>query len=639
MNSLDDWYRALDQLGKRPKWHKNGREIRAACPAHPATSDDGLSVEDKDGRTVWYCHSGCDGNKVREAVGFAKPSGPPPPTRPRPKGEEPPPPKPGPLPKGPPWWPPFVYHDAQGTEVLAVVRKDEGRNRDTGKMRKTFRQFTPAGDDLWARGGLKRNRPLFRLPRLSEQGRVLVVEGEKCVMACEKAWPDQLTTCWAGGANTWQRTDWTPLRGRDVDLLADADDASHKAMRQLAYYLDTELECAVRIALPEGEPGEDVADWLKEGMEAAAERIASLLKPYTLDDSDSVDPPREPRPPVDGDILDNPFYQVLGLDGDDVALWWKRAGRMVSKSPESLTQPSTLIGIASQEFWCSLAGTDQFGTATARRVGDGLIRQAEGLGQVDTSRRTGRGAIALDNGNVVFHLGDRLLADGAEILLHESNGGSFYGRLWQSDAPIELGPEASETDMRKVAEAVMAYRWATPADGQRLLGWIVASLVGGALEWRPHMILYAPAAAGKTWDSESGGAAHHGAAHADGRGRHAGRAGPTHKRIEPAYRDRRGRGDEPLGNGVVQVAQDLVGRRRGAAAGRHHDRRGRDAASSVRRAAIDYVASSDGTCGRDQNVDCSVRRRGGGLARRAAWDQLGYGAGREGAVPHHQAGP
>ena len=27
--TLDDWYRALDQLGKRPKWQKNRREIRA----------------------------------------------------------------------------------------------------------------------------------------------------------------------------------------------------------------------------------------------------------------------------------------------------------------------------------------------------------------------------------------------------------------------------------------------------------------------------------------------------------------------------------------------------------------------------------------------------------------------------------
>ena len=36
-------------------------------------------------------------------------------------------------------------------------------------------------------------------------------------------------------------------------------------------------------------------------------------------------------------------------------------------------------------------------------------------------------------------------------------------------------------------------------DGRRLLGWIVASLIGGALDWRPHMFFTAPSSTGKTW--------------------------------------------------------------------------------------------------------------------------------------------
>ena len=45
----------------------------------------------------------------------------------------------------------------------------------------------------------------------------------------------------------------------------------------------------------------------------------------------------------------------------------------------------------------------------------------------------------------------------------------------------------------------MQYRWATPDDGKRMLGWIVAAIIGGALEWRPHIILTAAAAEGKSW--------------------------------------------------------------------------------------------------------------------------------------------
>ena len=45
----------------------------------------------------------------------------------------------------------------------------------------------------------------------------------------------------------------------------------------------------------------------------------------------------------------------------------------------------------------------------------------------------------------------------------------------------------------------MGYRWSTQDDGRRFLGWIVAAIVGGALEWRPHLLLTAPATQGKTW--------------------------------------------------------------------------------------------------------------------------------------------
>ena len=83
--------------------------------------------------------------------------------------------------------------------------------------------------------------------------------------------------------------------------MADADESSRTAMRQLAYYMDSELDCAVHVALPDGENGEDVADWLEEGVEPTAERVGSMLQPYEPDDDDRTEPPSEPPTPVDGD--------------------------------------------------------------------------------------------------------------------------------------------------------------------------------------------------------------------------------------------------------------------------------------------------------------------------------------------------
>ena len=484
-------YKSAGYINGRPKYAIRCPlvESKSGASVHVWDGDDGsVAVDDK--------HAGCENKAVRDALGISKPSGPPAPIQRRPDPKpEPEPAEPRPLPSGQPFWPPHIYTDIEGNRVLAVVRKDLGLD-GAGGMRKTFMQFTPAGDDRWVPGGLKRNRPLFRLPRLSEPGRVLVVEGEKCVLACEKAWPDQIVTTWSGGSKAWQKTDWEPLRGRAISLMADADESSRTAMRQLAYYMDSELDCVVHVALPDGVNGEDVADWLEEGVEPTAERVATMLQPYEPDEEDRTEPPKPPPEPIEGDIAANKNYQLLGLDGDAVA-FRIAAGRVLKQSRESVTQPSTLISIAPLDWWYRLAGAEQLGSTTARRIGDSLLRVADDLGQVDLSRVTGRGAATLDDGTVVFHLGDRLLLNGKEVTLDGLNG--LDGRIWLAEPRIELGAPASDDAMRSIAEAVLAYRWDTPEDGKRFLGWLASGLVGGALEWRPHLFLSGEAATGKSW--------------------------------------------------------------------------------------------------------------------------------------------
>ena len=284
--TLDDCFRALDAVGSKPQWRKNGNEIRAVCPAHPATSDDGLQITlFNDGGLRPKCYSGCARDAVLEAIGLQKQSG----TRPNPQRRPPkddPPPEPRPLPSGAPWWKPWIYTDAEGTPVLAVVRKDLGRNLDTGKMKKTFLQFTPAPDapGLWLPVGIELSRPLYRLPAIlgaPADATIRVVEGEKCADTALAAWPSKIVTCWSGGANDqWKRTYWKPLAGRNVELLADGNEVGHAAMLGLAKHLNA-LRCRVTIALPDVAGGEDVADWLQQDDADAVEaKIQAMLRPY-----------------------------------------------------------------------------------------------------------------------------------------------------------------------------------------------------------------------------------------------------------------------------------------------------------------------------------------------------------------------
>ena len=265
-------------------------------------------------------------------------------------------------------------------------------------------------------------------------------------------------------------------------------------MRQLAYYLDTELDCAVKVGLPEGETKEDVADWLEQDDAATVlRRVKELLQDYEPDEADRIEPPPPPLSPLAGDIVNNEHYQLVGLAGDAVAIRIS-AGRVLKQSRESLTQPGTLISLAPLDWWYRLTASDTFGSVTTRRIGDGLLRAADDLGQADLSRQIGTGAVMLQEG-AAFHLGDRILLGGKEYALKDG----LDGRIWLAEPRVELGAGASDKDMRDIAESVMAYRWATPADGQRFLGWVVAALVGGALEWRPHMYLTSEASVGKSW--------------------------------------------------------------------------------------------------------------------------------------------
>lgn len=281
VSHLNEWVRALEHHGCHPEESKPGR-YRALCPAHD-DHNPSLSVGQGAKQVVATCFAGCKFKDIRKALRLngEQPLGPSPDSKPaslaRAERRDP---EPSPLPsgKGARVW---HYVNAEGEIVAAVVRRDPG---------KKFSQWIPSEvkPGLWLPVALTPPRPMYRLPDvLASKGPVTIVEGEKCADAARNAWPDQIVTTWAGGANTWHRTDWTPLGGRDVSLLADGDPLNeaglspgHEAMKALAAHLSG-LGCSVKIALPPPEWGSDVADWLEaEGPTGATQRIADLLREY-----------------------------------------------------------------------------------------------------------------------------------------------------------------------------------------------------------------------------------------------------------------------------------------------------------------------------------------------------------------------
>ena len=186
------------------------------------------------------------------------------------------------------WW---IYPTADGAGAFLVARW----NPEEPNGRKVVRPVTwcrlPDGRECWAFKAMPEPRPLYNLPDILESdSEVVVVEGEKCVDAAARVFPDRVVTTWSGGTNAWAETDWQPLAGRTVLLVADGDEPGRITMRALAGRLHS-LGCAVRLLLPIGDAGRDIADGVEakglEGCRNLVEQHAKPYKPKTADASDT----------------------------------------------------------------------------------------------------------------------------------------------------------------------------------------------------------------------------------------------------------------------------------------------------------------------------------------------------------------
>ena len=253
-SSLSDWLSALERVSGSAG-RRSGDEWRFPCPAHDG-QDFNLSIVERDGKILTMCHSrGCSHEDIRAALGIEVADG---------AGVE--------LHR-------YEYRRADGTLQLTVCMF---RDRLTGKK---------ADKRPWREPrGVKGPHPLYRLPELlaADPARaVLVVEGEHTCDAARGAWPVEPVVTWAGGCKSWRQTDWTPLRGRTVTICADADEQGRRAARAIAAHLYGSGS-TVSLVLPDGETGDDMADWLREGKDAAQARLRALKAPYAAGAADAV---------------------------------------------------------------------------------------------------------------------------------------------------------------------------------------------------------------------------------------------------------------------------------------------------------------------------------------------------------------
>ena len=246
------------KLGGR--WNVQQANGMCRCPAHDDHTPS-LSVSERDGRVLVYCHAGCPQDDVLDALsdmGFdircsdgindvghiddyrhpelGKPSH---------------------------TWP---YYDAAGKLVGYIARFET-------KDGKTFRPLVLKGG-RWRAEDFPKPYPLYNLPSLLSRpdALVLVSEGEKAAEAAANLFPDVVTTTAVHGAKSPGKSDWAPLKARSVSIWPDNDEAGANYAAEVAGLAKAAGAASVRIVrLPDNLPkGWDLADAPPEGLDPQA---------------------------------------------------------------------------------------------------------------------------------------------------------------------------------------------------------------------------------------------------------------------------------------------------------------------------------------------------------------------------------
>jgi uncharacterized protein (DUF927 family) len=176
----------------------------------------------------------------------------------------------------------WAYRDVAGA-VLGYVARFDKPDGSKVVLPLTYRKSDRGL--AWRWKGWPDPRPLYGLDRLAVQPDVpvLVVEGEKAADAGAALFPDYIVICWQGGSNAVSKADWSPLSGRRVAILPDADEAGLKAAKAVRGALvKLGVVAAGIVLLPERLPkGWDVADPFPAGfsLDHLQALIAAQLNP------------------------------------------------------------------------------------------------------------------------------------------------------------------------------------------------------------------------------------------------------------------------------------------------------------------------------------------------------------------------
>jgi len=234
------------------------KQYTACCPSHE-DENPSLSISEKDGKILLYCHAGCQHNDVLAAVGLKKSDL-------------------------------FVDKDPQNRQKIGTKTYDYRDANGALLYYKTRVDYNDGSKSFFfkqpngTKGVKGVKRVPYNLPAVIEASTIYFVEGEKCANAIIEA--ERVATSLDSGA----KSKWLPEYGehfkdKTVIIIPDNDEPGMMYAKRIA----KQIPKSRIVPLPELKPKEDIYDWLNAGHTMDEIDILSDYVPESREEADESD--------------------------------------------------------------------------------------------------------------------------------------------------------------------------------------------------------------------------------------------------------------------------------------------------------------------------------------------------------------
>ena len=220
--------------------------------------------------------------------------------------------------------------------------------------------------------------------------------------------------------------------------------------------------------------------------------------------------PREPEPemgetwepvydldPVVGDEDNLRYIRPLGYDDGTYYFLPRLTGQVTPLTAGALASVQTLQRLAPRVFWETMFSGDGGDKKMCAFASAALMDACHRVGIYNPDRVRGIGAW-MEGSDCVFNTGSRIVTPDASCPVASFKSPSGFLYPLSVDVIGDLPEPMEDAEAWEIVRLCTALRWDNPLAGYYLSGWIVTSILGGVMRWRPHIYITGDRGAGKS---------------------------------------------------------------------------------------------------------------------------------------------